>query len=57
MLIEFAVRGIGPLAVHSYSWLFSLKGISSSELLFTTKILQEAMYLNSPYLDQINYKI
>ena len=43
---------------YSYNWLFSRQsknrwGKSSSGLLFTTKILHEAMYLASAYLGQI----
>ena len=56
MLIEQIIDlGQGPLTVHVLlSWLFSwqnknLERKSLSELLFTGKILQEAMYLTSPY--------
>ena len=44
--------------MHSYNCLFSWKnenliGKSSNELLYTAKILQEAVHLTSPYLGQI----
>ena len=53
-IIEFQLRGLGPLAVRVlFKWLFSwqnknLQGKFWSELLFTAQILQEAMYLASP---------
>ena len=53
-IIEFELRGPGPLTVRVlYDWLFSwqnknLKGKSSNGLLFTVKILLEAMYLTFP---------
>ena len=44
--------------MYSYNWLFSWQNKntnekSSSGLLFTAEILQEAMYFTSPYLGQI----
>ena len=60
-IIEFQLRGLGPYPyMYSYNWLTSwqnknLEGKSSSGLLFTAKILQEAMCLTYPYMDQITY--
>ena len=59
-IIEFELTGSGsPGRTYSY------KGQKKSQrsifvwivLLFTGKILQEAMYLTSSYLGQITYKI
>ena len=63
-IIEFAFKGAWfpwPY-MYSYNWLFSwqnknLLNKSSSGLLFTAKILQEARYRASSYLGQIIYKI
>ena len=58
-IIELQLRVLGPPPNrYSYNWLFSwqnknLHGKSLSGLLFTAKMLQETMYLTSPYLDQI----
>ena len=46
--------------MYSYNWLISwqnknLEEKSSSGLLFTAKILQEAMCLTYPYMHQITY--
>ena len=48
--------------MYFYNWLFSWQSNNvwekfSSGLLFTAKILQEAMYFISPYPGQITYKI
>ena len=48
--------------MYSYNWLFSwqnnnLYGKFSVGLLFSAKILQEAMYFTFPYVGQITYKI
>ena len=58
-IIEFELRGSGALCPHMYSYnsLFSwqnknLKGKFSSGLLFTAKIVQEAMYLTSNLPEQ-----
>ena len=55
-IIEFQLRGPGPIGrpLYSYNWLISwpnknLLGKSTSGLLFTAKILQEAMFLTFPY--------
>ena len=59
--IKFELRGLGPLTVHVNLQLANfikrknLQGKSSSGLLFTVKILHEAMHLTSPYLGQINH--
>ena len=58
--IEHPVKS-SPYAT-AYNWLFSwqnknIYGKSSSGLLFTAELLQEAMYFTSPYLGQITYKI
>ena len=53
-IIEFELRGAWPPGRRVlYDWLFSwqnknLKGKSSNGLLFTAKILLEAMYLTFP---------
>ena len=57
-IIEFKLGGLGPLVVHVLLQLviFMTKqksGKSSSKLLFTAKILQEAMYLTSPSLAKL----
>ena len=59
-IIEIDMRGPGPPGPYMYScnWLTSwqnknLEGKSSSGLLVTPKILQEAMCLTYPYMDQI----
>ena len=62
-IIEFQLSGLGPPGrttayMYSYYWLTScqnknLEGKFSSGLLFTAKILQEAMCLTYPYMDQI----
>ena len=59
-IIEFQLRLPGPPGryMYSYNWLTScqnknLEGKSSSGLLFTAKILQEAMCLTYYHLDQI----
>ena len=66
MLIQpyFELRGPWPpwVFMYSYDWFFSwqnnnLEGKSSSGLLFTTKILQEAMYFTSPFVGQITCKL
>ena len=65
MLIEQIVelRGPGPPGrICTDNCLFSsqnnnLYGQFLSGLLFTAKILHEAMYFTSPYLDQFTYKI
>ena len=60
-IIEFELMESGsPGRTYSYKW--QNKNLSRNifmwiVLLFTAKILQEAMYLTSPYLDQITYKI
>ena len=66
-IIEFQLRGPGDLwqYMYSYSRLFlrqnkNLQKKSSSGLLFTAEILQEARYTllpSSHYLGQITYKI
>ena len=60
-IIEFEWRGLGPLAVHTSLLLqlliFIKKTKPSRGLLFTAKILQEAMCLTSLYLGQITYII
>ena len=43
--------------MYSSNWMFSLLGKDSTGLLFTAKILQEAMYFIYPNLGQITYKI
>ena len=48
--------------MYSYNWLTSwqnknLQGKSSSGLLFTAKILQEAMCLTSPSMNQITHNL
>ena len=59
-IIEFELKGPGaPWSyMYSYNWLIlwqskNPEGKSSSGLLFTAKILQEARYLTFPYLGQI----
>ena len=58
----FELRGLGPPGrMYSYNWLFSkqnnnLQGKYLTGLLFTAKILREAMFLTSSYLGQITYK-
>ena len=60
-IIEFQSRGPGPPGrMYSNNWLTSrqnknLKGKSLSGSLFTTKILQDAICLTYPYMDQITY--
>ena len=60
-LLNLNWGGLGPQPyMYSYNWLTSWlnKNLSvkfSSELLFTAKILQEAMCLTSPYMVQIIY--
>ena len=63
-IIEFEWRGPGPFGHTCYSCncLFSWKNKNlekkpSSGLLFTAKILSEAMWLTSLYLGQITYEI
>ena len=61
MLIEqiFELRGPGPPGLNRLflSQNNNLQGKFSSGLLFTAKILQEAMYFTFPYQDQVTYKI
>ena len=68
MLIEqlFELRGPGPPCsvctpitgcFHDKTIMFKENTKYSTRLLFTTRILQEAMYFTSPYLGQITYKI
>ena len=55
-IIEFELGVLGPLVVHVLLKLDNfVKGNSLSGLLFTAKILQKAMCLISPYMDQITY--
>ena len=62
-IIEFQFRGPGPLGLYmySYNWLTSwqnknLEGkIFERKNLFTAEILPEAMWLTSPYMDQITF--
>ena len=63
-IIEFELRGLGPLVVHVLLQLVifvtkqkSLKKNLLGQVLFTAKIFQKAMYVTSPYLDQITLKI
>ena len=60
-IIEFELTESGsPRRTYSYKWQNKnlLRNIFMwIVLLFTAKILQEAMYLTSPNLDQITYKI
>ena len=64
-IVEFEVRGMGPLVVHVLLQLVifmtkqkSLRNIFEwIILLFTSKILQEAMHITFPYLGQITNKI
>ena len=60
--IEFQLRGPGPpgrtcapITGLLHDKKKNLEGKSTSGLLFTAKILPEAMCLTSPYLDQITY--
>ena len=63
--IEFELRGLGSLVAHVQLQLaiFMTKQKSLRNivewiiLLFTAKILQEAIYITFPYLGQITYKI
>ena len=60
-IVELQLRGPGPLAWHALLWLviFMTKQKSLRKIFewfsFTAKMLQEAMHLISPYLDQITY--
>ena len=60
-IIKFQLRGPGLLGLHVLLWLviFMTNKIlwkkSLSGLLFTAKILQEAMCLTSPFMHQITY--
>ena len=59
--IKFELRGPGPSSrtctpvTGKFHKNKNLKGKSSSGLLFTVKILDEAMLLTSPYLCQVNH--
>ena len=57
-IIEFELKEAGPCGrtcTHTTGYFHDKTTISG--LLFTAKILHEAMYLAFPYLGQITYKI
>ena len=63
-IIEFELRGPGPpgrTCTFTAGYFHSKPKISKKNLLrqvlFTSKIFQEAMYVTSPYVDQITLKI
>ena len=63
-LLNLNWGGMGPLAVHALLQLIifmtkqkSPRNIFEWIILFTAKTLQETMYLTSPYLGHIPFKI
>ena len=63
-IIEFELRGWAPWPYHVLLQLVIFitkqkifKKYLLGQVLFTAEIFQEAMYVTSPYLDQITFKI